>query len=176
MQIALGDIAKLVVWGGLVFLAQTVLAPLIDINGIRPDFLLIFVMSVTLKRGRYAGLAAGFLAGIAQDSISLGFLGVMALAKCSIAFWSGKWLEKRDSDLSSIGWLILIVIAAFVQDIFAGLFLLQGSSVGMLEYIFRSVIPAGFYTGVFGFLWYLTPFGKRRYIRRVQLRKKPGLR
>lgn len=176
MQIALSDLAKYFVWGAVVFLLQTVLAPLLEIRSVRPDLLLIFVMVVTLTRGRYAGLAAGFLTGIAQDSISLGFLGVMALIKCSIGFWTGTWLEGRDTVLSPFGWLIVIIIAAFLQDILAGLFLLHGSYVNMLEYLLSRVIPASFYTGVFGFLWFLTPLGKRKYTQQLQSRKKPSLR
>ena len=52
MQIALGEILKLFLWGIVVFLAQAGLTPLLEINGIRPDLLLIFVMTVVFHRGK----------------------------------------------------------------------------------------------------------------------------
>ncbi|NQT35715.1 rod shape-determining protein MreD [bacterium] len=164
------EILKLSVWGILIFLIQIAVAPLLEIKGIKPDLLLIFVIAVTIRRGSYAGLAAGFAMGFAQDLVSIGFLGVMVLAKSTVAFWSGKWLENRDIALSPLGWLILIIIAALSQGFLVSLFVLQGSQVSLINNMFYSVIPVSIYTGIIGFIWALAPLGRHQAARPTSLR------
>jgi len=172
MQIIPGDWIKFLIWGVVTLLAQIVLTPLLEIRGIRPDLLLIFVLIITFRHGKYAGLAAGFLVGIMQDSFSLDFLGVMALSKSTVAFWSGKWLENREKVLNLGGWFALIAIATFAQDFIAALFALQGSHISMFEYTFRNIIPTAIYTTIIGSLWFLAPFGKTKGTQKFQPRLK----
>ena len=157
-------------------LAQIVLTPLLEIRGIRPDLLLIFVLVITLKHGKYAGLAAGFSFGLIQDSFSLGFLGVMALSKSTVAFWSGKWLENREKVLNLSGWFVLIVVATFAQDFISALFVLQGSHIGIFEYTFRNIIPTAIYTTIIGSIWFIAPFGKTKGTQKFQPRLKRSKR
>ncbi len=166
----LSDIVKASTWGLLILLAQVVLAPVLEIRGIRPDLLLIFAVSMAMRRGSHAGLAAGFLTGLAQDALSTGFIGVMALAKGTVAFWIGRWHEKHEGAISPFGWFILLFIAALIQDFLASLFLLQGSPVGIVEYLWFNILPSGLYTGVMGFLWALAPIGRRRSERSTPVR------
>lgn len=172
----LNETVKLTLIGLIILLLHVGLTPLIEINGVKPDLLLVFVISIAIRRGSYAGLAAGFTAGLAQDVISLGFLGVMALVKSSVAFWSGKWTEKRDSSLKPVGWFMLITVAAIVQDGAASLFLLQGSSIGLIDYLIFNIVPASLYTGVLGLLWSLAPIGGRKSERLVPVRSKRSAR
>ena len=172
----LSRIVKAFAWGLLILLAQIVLAPLLAIKGIRPDLLLIFVISMAIRRGSYAGLAAGFVAGLAQDIISVGFIGVLALSKSTVAFWAGRFVEKQETAVGPFGWFILLFFAALVQDFIATLFLLQGSPIGLFEYLFFNVLPAALYTGVIGYLWALAPVGKRRTDRQVSVRSKRIMR
>ena len=158
----LSEIAGIFALGLIVLVAQIGIAPLMDVNGVRPDLMLVFVMALTIRRGAYAGLVAGFAAGLAQDIVSLGFIGVLAFTKSTVAFWSGTWLERREAPLGPVGWLVLLTLAASVQDFVASLFLLQGSRIGLVEYFINTVLPASIYTGIFGFIWSIIPFARRR--------------
>jgi len=156
-----------------ILLAQVGLAPLIEVQGARPDLLLVFVLFVTARNGRYAGLAAGFLAGLAQDIISLNFIGVMALTKSSVAFWIGFWFDKRERTVPPLAWLVLTAAAAAVQDIVAALFILQGIQVDFGGYLIRTILPATVYTGIVGFIAAMAPFGLRQRQPRTQAPLKP---
>ena len=166
----LNEMLQLSVWGIFILLIQVAVAPLLELKGIRPDLLLIFVITVTIRRGCYAGLATGFAAGFAQDLVSIGFIGVMALSKSTVAFWSGKWLANRDTTLSPAGWLILITLAALFQGFFTSLFILQGSEVSLINNLFYNVIPVSVYTGIIGFIWALAPLGRKQATRQTSIR------
>jgi rod shape-determining protein MreD len=172
MQIVPSEILKSAVWGVIALLAQIALTPLLEIRGIHPDLLLIYAMIITFKRGKYSGLIAGFIAGIAQDSISLGFLGVMALSKSTVAFWAGKWLENREKVVNLGGWFVLLIIVAFGHDFIGSLFILQGSQIGVFEYTLRNIVPAAIYTSVIGSLWFIAPFGNTKGTYKFQARGK----
>ena len=156
------DWIKLLVWGLVVFLAQISLAPLIEVRNASPDLLLIFVLTLTIRRGRYAGLAAGFLVGIFQDAVSIGSLGIMALATSSVAFWAGVWHDRRDSQLTAAGWLVLAALAALMQGFIVGIFSLQGSSLRLEVFMLYDVLPSSLYTAVLALLLALAPTGAFR--------------
>ncbi|MCF7809882.1 rod shape-determining protein MreD [bacterium] len=172
MQIVPGETLKYAIWGVAVLIAQIALSPLLEIRGIHPDLLLIYVIVITFKKGKYAGLIIGFIAGFAQDSLSLEFLGVMSLSKSTVAFWAGKWLENREKVVNLSGWFVLLLITAFGQDFISSLFILQGSHIGVFEYVLRNVVPTAVYTTVIGSLWFIAPFGNVRGTAKSQTRLK----
>ncbi|MDP8240742.1 MAG: rod shape-determining protein MreD [Candidatus Hatepunaea meridiana] len=156
------EIVKTFIYGVIVLIAQIGLSPLLEISGVKPDLLMIFVMLLMVRNGAYAGLIAGFMAGIAQDLISIGITGVLALAKSTIAFWLGRLLGGQDTSLKPTGWFLLLSLASLVHNFFVSLFLLQGSDIGLFEYLIKNVIPSSLYTGIIGYIWILLPFGRKK--------------
>ena len=156
----MSEILKVAGMAALVLIFQVAAGPMLQVVGARPDFLLIYVLLITLQRGRIAGLATGLLAGLAMDFISVGAIGVYALAKSTIAFWTGMWLDDRVGSVA-LGWWMLILFAASAgQGIFVG----SVSGSGQLEFIphlFRIVIPSTLYTCLVGLFWAIAPMGAR---------------
>lgn len=150
-------ILRLFLVGSILLIIQIGTAPLIAIKGSHPDLLLVFSIMVTYSRGRYAGLAAGFLSGLAQDTLTVGFIGVFALAKSTTAFWFGTWLEYRETSPKIAGWIILIVICSLGHDIVSGFFFLQGTELKFGNYLLDVIIPSTLYTSLLGLLWILVP-------------------
>jgi rod shape-determining protein MreD len=74
---------------------QTSLIDLVSIKGIRPDFLLIALTYLGLSEGRSKTTVFGFLAGILEDSLGAGLLGISALAKSVAGFIAGSVLGNR---------------------------------------------------------------------------------
>lgn len=146
--------------GGLVVLIlQISLSQILTFFDARPDLLLIYLLHVTLRHGRYAGLLTGFCLGLAQDALSLGTLGVIALLKCNIGFWMGVWFEGRVSALSTGWWMVFLSFAALFQNFIAGLFYVGGTAYS--DYVLWVVIPTTVYTCLLGLLWALAPTGER---------------
>lgn len=81
-QVALG-IAVLVL--------QLVLSEFLSVDGVRPDFLLIFLIYVSISEGSLAGVIFGFVLGLLEDLLSAGsFLGLAPLTKCITGFLVGR--------------------------------------------------------------------------------------
>jgi rod shape-determining protein MreD len=53
-------------------LLQLLLAPLVDVNGVRPDFLLVAALLAVLFLDRFYGLLAAFCIGILSDGLAAG--------------------------------------------------------------------------------------------------------
>lgn len=69
--------------------AHATLAPALGIRGVTPDLPLIVVVLLALRRGPEFGCAAGFAAGLLQDTAGGGLIGVQALTKAVIGFVIG---------------------------------------------------------------------------------------
>lgn len=83
---------RAIVWGAFIFITlivQAVVMPLLSIQGIRPDLLLIVVVSASLLYGKEAGIGAGFFAGLLQDLASGNVFGLNLLAKMAVGYLFG---------------------------------------------------------------------------------------
>jgi len=80
----------LVLVGILVALAlQTSVVPFLLSNGGRVDLVLVVVVWAALQLGPGAGLLTGAAAGLAQDALSGGIIGVSGFAKTLVGFMAG---------------------------------------------------------------------------------------
>ena len=68
---------------------QTTLATLVFRGGTAIDLVLIVVVYVAIKSGPSTGLLAGTVAGLIQDALSSGILGIGGLAKTLVGFLAG---------------------------------------------------------------------------------------
>lgn len=69
--------------------AQTTLANLVFRSGTAIDLVLIVVVYIAIKSGPVTGLLAGTVAGLIQDALSSGILGIGGLAKTIVGFLAG---------------------------------------------------------------------------------------
>ncbi len=77
-------ITHILFWLALALLVQTTLVPLVAGGGAPVDLVLIVVVFAALSRGPVAGLWTGTLAGLLQDALSGGIIGVGGLTKTMI--------------------------------------------------------------------------------------------
>ena len=133
----------------LAFIGQTAINPIIEVFGVSPDFILIFVVFVALRYGAVAGVVWGFAAGLVEDVYGpLEWLGAAALSKCVVGWLVGQ-LEEKFLNLDLITKVAVLGIAFFVCDALFGL------TVGMnkedISKLFLSKsLPEGVYTLVIG--------------------------
>jgi len=144
-----------------VLLIQVATGPLLSLGGARPDFVLIFVLLMALQRGRIVGLWTGFFAGLALDFVALGYIGVFALCKSTLAFWTGVWLDDRVGSVAIGWWMFILMTASFLQGAVVGVIVGPGGDMSLTSYLLQIVIPSTLYTGFVGFLWAVAPMGAR---------------
>jgi rod shape-determining protein MreD len=131
------------------FVAQTVLAPMIEVFGISPDFILFFIVFVALRYGALVGVFWGFFAGFTEDIYSdIHWLGAAALTKTVVGFIVGQF-EEKFMNLGLVTKVALLGVAFFLNDAVYGI--TTGMSRELVTKIFLTKsLPEGLYTLVLG--------------------------
>ena len=103
---------------------QTTLATLVFRGGTTIDLVLIAVVFVAIKSGPVTGLLAGTVAGLIQDALSSGILGIGGLAKTMVGFLAGLLGTQFIVTAPLPRFLILVVATVLHAAIFMGLYTL----------------------------------------------------
>ncbi len=99
---------------------QSILPGWLSIVGVRPDFALIVLIFVALRRGSMVGQVAGFASGIVEDFASVSPLGFHMLLRSVIGFIAG--LPAGNLFLDPLFMPILLtVIATIFKGLVSGL-------------------------------------------------------
>ena len=140
-------VAIMIFGGGL---AQTSFAPELRAGGIAPDFPLIVVALLALRRGPELGCVAGFAAGLLQDATGGGLLGAQALTKALIGFLVGSadgrlWVA---NPLVQVPGLVVLSIAEGIARY--ALLQLFRFPAPFGELMLHVVLPQALYNGLIG--------------------------
>lgn len=127
---------------------QVNIVPLFSIKGISPDLVLILVIAVAIRHGKFWGVVAGFFAGLIFDAFGTAFLGLSSLVNSIAAFVAGfllgEQLEQRFVVVVS-----LIFASLLIHDFFYYIVLAIGTPISFWATLFKHVLPQSFYTMVF---------------------------
>lgn len=141
---------------------QTTIANWISILGIRPDFLLIFVVYQAFKNGPAAGALWGFLVGFASDVYGpIEWLGISAISMTLLGYLAGL-LEDKYLTLQ-YGTRIVGLGFGFIFNDLVALALSNLTASEMTHVFLTHSLPECVYTVVVGGVVYYFLFrGKRR--------------
>lgn len=97
---------------------QTTLTRAIALGGIAPDFLVIWIVYITLKQGQLRGTIWGFSIGLFTDLLTGEFLGLSALSKTLTAFVAGYFYNENKTDLTlgSHRFLLIVLLVSFIHN------------------------------------------------------------
>lgn len=128
-------------------LLQTVLAPAIEVLGVRPDLPFVIVLLVAFHEGAAGGALAGFVAGLFVDLSSTHVLGVSSLCNSVIAFGVGSIADRlvRGSLLARV---LVALVATVVRDQLLFVFAASGGFTASLRFLFQGALPGGIYTAL----------------------------
>ena len=134
----------------LVLLLQTTRARFLVIQGIVPDLVLLWVVTIAIRRGQIPATIAGFSLGLALDLISGpdGVLGLAALSKTVGGFLAGYFYNENKILQTMGGYQLLLITAlvALIHNLLYFFVFLQGSGLGWVTMMGRYGIPAAVYT------------------------------
>ncbi len=132
----------------LALVLQKTVAPLFAIGDLKPNFLLIYVVSISFRHGRFWGLIVGFAGGLLDDMLGTKFVGLSSLTNCLAAYVAGvfgtEWLERRLLTLA--GFLLAVLLAHDL--VFYGVLAL-GTESSLWRAWGVVAIPSALYTLVF---------------------------
>ena len=144
----------------LVFVLQTTVSEWLQILGIGPDFVVIFIVSVAIRFGPATGCFWGFLAGFTQDVYApVEWLGANTISMTIVGFLVGL-LEERFLTLNLPAKIGVLGLAFFVNDMFY--FLITGLEKEVVTNLFITrTLPEFAYTVVIGGIAFYLSSGKK---------------
>lgn len=135
---------------GLLLLAlQIVIVPLIAIEKIVPDLMIIFVVYVALKKGQISGTLAGFISGLLMDLTINFVLGLSALSKTVAGFVAGYFYSeaKTSANTETLRFLGIVIFVSMVDNTVYFLIDILANSLDGAE-IAKMIIGKTIYTGI----------------------------
>lgn len=131
------------------FLGETLVAPLIDIKGIAPDFSVIALIILALSAGAGPATAGGFVVGLIQDLTQPSLLGLHALCKCGVGFGVGS-LRGRLVHGVPVVEATMVALAVMSHDLVFLLFQSRLIDESFLVPLMTRSIPVALYSGIIG--------------------------
>lgn len=148
----------------LVFAVQMTIGGWLQIFGVAPDFVLIFVVSVALKHGPAAGCFWGFLSGFTLDVYApVEWLGANAIAMTVVGFCVGQ-LEERILKLNVLAKMGVLFLAFFLCDLVYFLVTGLGKNVVSTLFVVKTVPGCVYTLLVGGIFFYLTAEKKKTHV------------
>lgn len=125
----------------LTYVIQCALIPLVTVNGIKPDLLLIVVLSTGLLAGKEKGVAVGFFAGMLADVASGGIFGCHTLSKMAIGYGAGM-LERKVFKENILLPLLAVMVATVFHSVLMTLILaVMGYRIELIPLIIHNLLP-----------------------------------
>jgi len=132
--------------------AQTTLSNVLFRGGTSIDLVLIVVVYIAIKSGAVTGLLAGTIAGLIQDALSSGILGIGGLAKTIVGFLAGVLGTQFIVTAPLPRFLLLLLATVLHAAIFMGLYTLLNLRQFTLAYPQMAAQALGnAFVGVIGF-------------------------
>jgi rod shape-determining protein MreD len=144
-----GFISTALVFFLVAFIGETVVSPLIAINGIAPDFSIIALIILSLAAGPVPATIGGFVVGLVQDLTQPTLLGVRALCKCGVGFGLGT-LRGRLVHGVPVVEATMIALAVLAHDLVFLLFQSRLMDESFLMPLVTRSLPVAVYSGVVG--------------------------
>ncbi len=110
-----------ITWLVVAFVGDTILGPLIDINGVAPDFSVIALVILALATGAGSATVGGFMLGLVQDLSNPSLLGLQALCKSGLGFGVGSLRGRLLYGVPLVEGLVVSLRGANARDVIIGI-------------------------------------------------------
>ncbi len=143
---------KLVIYFIPLAVLQLVVVPMISVENIAPDLILVMIVYFAVREGQIFGMLTGFILGFVFDLVSGGLLGANMFAFTVSAFVAGYFYNenKMDINLSSYFFLLILFISSllcsFIYSAIAG----STSSLNIVFLFIEGGLFPALYTTLFG--------------------------
>ncbi len=129
---------------------QTTIIPLIAINGVIPDLILILLVFYALRFGQIYGTVLGFVFGFLFDIITGSLLGSTMLAKTIAGFVAGYFYSEKKQEvyIKSLVFCLIVLLCAIIDSVVYSFFSTIDFNSNFLFLIFEQGMLPGFYTAV----------------------------
>jgi rod shape-determining protein MreD len=115
---------------------QVLVSRFLSIAGASPDFLLIFLIFITIREGQFIGMTSAFLLGLTLDMFGAGPLGWHALSKTVACFLVGFFYnpERAEQYIRNWPFLLLTLLGALVNNAIYYFLYTRGSNISFGDF------------------------------------------
>jgi len=137
--------------------AQRTIADFMAIYEVKPNFIVIYLIFLSLKFGRVFGCLAGFFIGLVEDAFSSTLFGLSAFCKSFIGFFTHNVpIGFMGTSIFDTGFLIFMVTLS--HNFLYGWIFSFGTEVDGIYLFFRFALPGAIYTSLIGLIvWGIYP-------------------
>lgn len=130
--------------------AQITFLNYIKVFGAKPDLMLLCVVFFAIFLGPAAGLEAGIVSGILQDTFALDFFWINTFVFAVTGLMVGALNGKFFKESKRMEFIIVFFSTAFAMacHFMLATFFAKSNLLGFTDYLFSSIIPCGLYTGL----------------------------
>lgn len=131
-------------------LIQVTVIPLISINGIIPDLILILLVYFSIRTDQISGTVLGFLYGFFFDLITGSLIGSTMLSKTVAGFIAGYFSSetKRENYLTIFTFPLIVFLCSTISSFILSFFSTIDFSKNILIIFFEQGLFPGLYTAV----------------------------
>jgi len=143
-----------------VLLFQITVIPLISINGIIPDLLLILLVYYAISYGQIYGTVLGAVYGFLFDLITGSLIGSMMLSKTVVGFVSGYYSAEtqREKFLNTYAFTFIILLCAVIDSVIYSFFSAVDFNTNIFKLFFDQALLPALYTGVVSTIFIVFPY------------------
>lgn len=129
---------------------QTTIIPLVSINGIVPDVILILLVFYSMRQGQLYGTILGFIYGFLFDIITGSLLGSTMLSYTLAGFTAGYFSNenKREMYFKSYSFALIIFLCTVIESVVKAFFTTIDLNASLLNMFFQQGMLPGIYTAV----------------------------
>ncbi len=131
---------------------QLAVVPLISINNITPNLILVMLIFFTLMYGQIFGMINGFILGFILDLISGGLIGAFMLSFTITAFIAGYFYNENKLDINTASYFFVVIlfICGTINSFLYSSISNSNADVGFFLLLIEDGILPGIYTALFG--------------------------
>jgi rod shape-determining protein MreD len=133
-----------------VLIIQTTIIPLVSINGVVPDLVIILLVFYTLRNGQIYGTVLGFIYGLFFDLITGSLLGSAMLAKTLAGFIAGYFANENKIEIyfKSYNFALIVLLCSVINSVINAFFSSIELNSNLLIMVFQLGLLPGLYTAV----------------------------
>lgn len=129
-------------------LLQTGLFNFIAISEITPDLIIVLVVWVSINRGQFIGLFAGFVFGLIFDIVSMDVIGTNALSKTLAAYIAGFFFKEGKLMTADIRFIVAVAFSSLINNLVYYFFYLKVSEMSYLTFFLQYGLGSAAYTTI----------------------------
>ncbi|MFC2133313.1 rod shape-determining protein MreD [Bacteroidota bacterium] len=132
---------------------QLTIIPLISIDHVGPDLIVVLLVYYTLMNGQVYGTILGFVLGLLFDLISGGLLGSAMFAKTLAGFSAGYFYNenKIEQNVGTMIFIFIVFVCSAIDSFAYSVLAYSGTGINTVFLIFEMSILPGVYTAILTF-------------------------